>query len=217
LRPLSRLLKSAFGREPAAEEPGEGTPPKVIVGLGNPGPAYSQSRHNVGFWCINRLARRAGVSVKGGGLAAVGRAELAGHEVLLVKPRTYVNESGKAVAALLERHGLSPAELLVICDDLDLPPGKLRIRARGSHGGQKGLESIVRAIRSEDFPRLRIGIGRPLVAGEPSWDPEAVADYVLSEPPPSEHQLLRDAVARADEAVVCILEEGIERAMGRFN
>ena len=120
---------------------------------------------------INRLARRAGVSVRGGGLAAVGRAELAGQEVLLVKPRTYVNESGRAVAALLERHRLSPAELLVICDDLDLPPGKLRIRARGSYGGQKGLESIARTIGSEDFPRLRIGIGRPVVEGEPSWDP----------------------------------------------
>ena len=216
---MTRWLRSVFRRAPHEEEPPDAAPlyPRVIVGLGNPGPAYSHSRHNVGFWCINGLARRAGVSVRGGGLAAIGRAELAGREVLLVKPRTYVNQSGRAVSALLQRHRLSPAELLVICDDLDMPVGKLRIRPRGRHGGHKGLESITRAVDSEDFPRLRIGIGRPMMGGEPSYDPEEVADYVLSEPPASERKLLREAVTRAQEAVVCMLEEGLERAMNRFN
>lgn len=216
---MTRWLRSVFRRASPEEEPPDGEPlyPRLIVGLGNPGPAYSHSRHNVGFWCVNRLARAAGTSVRGGGLAAIGRAELAGRQVLLVKPRTYVNQSGRAVSALLERHRLSPAELLVICDDIDMPVGKLRIRARGSHGGHKGLESIVGAIDSDDFPRMRIGIGRPLVGGEPSYDPEAVADYVLSQPPPSERKLLREAVARTEEAVICVLEEGVERAMNRFN
>lgn len=216
---MTGWLRSVFHRAPTGEEPSDGAPayPRLIVGLGNPGSAYSHFRHNVGFWCINGLARRAGVAVKGGGLAAVGRGELAGRAVLLVKPRTYVNESGRAVSVLLERHRLSPPELLVICDDLDLPVGKLRIRARGSHGGHKGLESITSAIDSDDFPRMRIGIGRPLVDGEPSWDPEAVADYVLSEPPPAERELLRESVSRAQEAVLCMLEEGVERSMNRFN
>jgi PTH1 family peptidyl-tRNA hydrolase len=108
-------------------------------------------------------------------------------------------------------------ELLVICDDLDLPAGKVRVRARGGHGGQKGLQSIVESVRSDDFPRVRIGIGRPVVDGEPTWDPEAVASYVLSDPPAEERRLLDEAVERAQEAIECILEDGVEVAMNRYN
>ena len=200
----------------AAEEP-----PRVrlIVGLGNPGADYAQNRHNVGFWTVNRLARRHGIEfTERGRLAFSGAGRIGGHEVTLAKPRTFVNRSGEAVVHLVRRLKLdSSQELLMVCDDLDLPVGKLRVRARGGYGGQKGLQSIIEAARTEDFPRVRIGIGRPVVDGQPCYDPEAVASYVLSDPPPKERRLLDEAVERAQEAIECILEEGVEVAMTRYN
>jgi len=191
---------------------------RLIVGLGNPGREYARSRHNVGFWCLNRLARRHGIAFKSRGrLAAVGEGELAGRAVLLAKPRTFVNVSGRAVSHLLRRHRLSPPQLLVVCDDLDLPLGRVRLRAKGSHGGHRGMRSIVEAVGSEDFPRIRIGIGRPRVAGEPTWDPEVVVDYVLSPMTAEERRVLDEAVATAGEAVLCLLAEGVEAAMNRYN
>jgi PTH1 family peptidyl-tRNA hydrolase len=168
---------------------------------------------------MNRLARRHGIELGDRGrLAFSGAGRVRGQEVTLAKPRTFVNHSGEAVLHLVHRLKLDHSqELLVICDDLDLPPGKVRVRARGSHGGQKGLQSIVESVRSEDFPRVRIGIGRPVVDGEPTWEPEAVASYVLSDPPPEERRLLDEAVERAQEAIECILEDGVEAAMNRYN
>src|SRR3990170_2860719 len=144
----------------------------LIVGLGNPGPPYSHNRHNVGYWCVNRLARLHGIALKTRRLATLGEGDIASRPVLLAKPRTFVNRSGHAVSALLKHAGLSPQRLLVVCDDLDLPPGKLRLKERGGHGGHNGLRSIIAAIGTSDFPRLRIGIGRPRVDGSPAWDPE---------------------------------------------
>ena len=139
---------------------------RLIVGLGNPGREYAHSRHNVGFWCLNRLARRHGIAFSSRGrLAAVGEGRLAGRPVILAKPRTFVNLSGRAVSHLLQRYRLSPQQLLVVCDDLDLPLGRVRLRASGSHGGHRGMRSIIEAIGSQDFPRIRIGIGRPAGGG----------------------------------------------------
>ena len=191
---------------------------RLIVGLGNPGREYAHSRHNVGFWCLNRLARRHGIAFSSRGrLAAAGEGRLAGQPVILAKPRTFVNLSGRAVSHLLQRHRLSPQQLLVVCDDLDLPLGHVRIRARGSHGGHRGIRSIVEAIGSQDFPRIRIGIGRPQVAGEPTWEPEVVVDYVLGPMTAEERRILDEAVATAGEAILCLLSEGVETAMNRFN
>ena len=190
----------------------------LIVGLGNPGSQYARSRHNVGFWCVNRLGRAHGIPLSTHTrLATTGRGPLAGREVLLVKPRTFVNLSGRAVAALMRRYDVAPLDVLVVCDDLDLPLGALRVRAGGSHGGHKGVKSIVEAIGSQDFPRIRIGIGRPQVAGEPTYEPEEVAEYVLAPVTAGERRLLDEAVARAAVAVAVILTEGIEAAMSRFN
>lgn len=190
----------------------------AVVGLGNPGARYAQHRHNVGFWCVDLLAKRWGIEVKGSSrYAATGEGEAEGRYVLLVKPRTFVNRSGEAVGALMRSRNLSPPALLVIYDELDLPLGQLRVRARGSHGGHNGLKSIISAIGSTDFPRIRIGIGRPLVDGQPTTDPEHVAAYVLSPPTPEQRELLEAAVARAADAVVCILREGVEAAMNQFN
>ena len=189
----------------------------LVVGLGNPGPPYAHNRHNVGYWCVNRLARLHGVALKARRLAALGEGKIGARPVVLVKPRTYVNSSGHAVAAALKHAGIPPQRLLVIYDDLDLPAGRLRIRAGGSHGGHNGLRSIIGAVGSKDFPRLRIGIGRPHVDGEPVWDPDVVAVWVLSDPPPQEAQTLQDAVSRAAEAVELLVTEGLEAAMNRYN
>ncbi len=189
----------------------------LIVGLGNPGRSYSHNRHNVGYWCVNRLARLHSISLKASRLATLGEGGGATRSLVLAKPRTYVNRSGQAVSAFLKQASLSPERMLVICDDLDMPPGKLRLRARGGHGGHNGLRSIIGAIGSTDFPRLRIGIGRPVVDGQPVWDPDVVADWVLSDPPPQELAALQDAVTLAAQAVDVLVRDGLEAAMNRYN
>jgi len=207
--------------KPMGESEGGPQTVRLIVGLGNPGREYAHSRHNVGFWCLNRLARRHGIAFRSGGrLAAVGEGRLAERPVILAKPRTFVNLSGRAVSALLQRHRLSPQQLLVVCDELDLPLGRVRLRPGGSHGGHKGMRSIIEAIGSQDFPRIRIGIGRPSApggGGEPTWETEHVVDYVLGPMTAEERRILDEAVATAGEAILCLLSEGVEAAMNRYN
>jgi len=117
---------------------------------------------------------------------------------------------------LLRRYKLEPEQMLVIVDDLDLPLGRVRVRPNGGHGGQNGLKSIV-AVAGKEFPRIRIGIGRPVVGDQPSWDPEIVARWVLSDPPPDQRRVLDEAIVQAADAALCCLDEGIEAAMNRFN
>jgi len=191
---------------------------RLVVGLGNPGQAYAAHRHNVGFWCVKRLARNWGIRFKSSRWARVGEGQVDDQPVVLAKPRTFVNRSGDAAASLLQRYNLSPQQMLVICDDLELPPGRIRLRPRGGDGGHNGLRDIIYTIGSEDFPRLRIGIGRPRTAeGEPVTHPLVVAKYVLGEPEPEEQEALAAAVERAAEAVACILREGLALAMNRYN
>lgn len=188
------------------------------MGLGNPGRDYAHNRHNVGFWCVNRLARSYAVALNSRtSLATLGQGHIEGRDVILAKPRTYVNNSGEAAAALVRRFRVLPDRLLVICDSLDLPVGAVRVRSRGSHGGHKGLKSITERLGVDGFPRIRVGIGRPLVAGEPSFDPDVIAEYVLSDPPPGERRELDEATETVIAAVAYILEEGVEAAMNRFN
>lgn len=206
-RPLTRV---------ALQAPSEAV--WLIIGLGNYGRDYAHNRHNIGFWCVNRLARSYAVPLKAHtSLATLGQGIVEGRPAILVKPRTYVNNSGDAVAALARRYRVPPQRLLVICDSLDLPVGAVRVRASGSHGGQKGLKSIIDRLGVNSFPRIRIGIGRPVVGGEPVREPEAIAEYVLSDPPRDERQALDEAVETVIAAVACIMEEGLEAAMNRFN
>jgi len=191
---------------------------RLVVGLGNPGQAYAAHRHNVGFWCVKRLASNWGIRFKSSRWARVGEGQVDDQPVVLAKPRTFMNRSGDAAASLLQRYSLSPQQMLVICDDLELPAGRIRLRPRGSDGGHNGLRDIIYAIESEDFPRLRIGIGRPrTAAGEPVTHPLVVAKYVLGEPEPEEQEALAAAVEQAAEAVACILREGLAAAMNRYN
>ena len=189
---------------------------RLVVGLGNPGEEYAGNRHNLGFWVMNRLAKKHGLKFETKGQAAVAEGEIAGRRVALAKPRTYVNRSGDAVWGLIKRFELDDArELLVVWDDLDLPLGVVRMRPKGGHGGQNGPRSIIDRIGTQEFPRIRIGIGRPQVQGRPTYEPEVIANYVLSDPPPEEREALDRAVDRAVEVVETAIAEGIEAAMRR--
>jgi PTH1 family peptidyl-tRNA hydrolase len=213
---LDRIRGLLSGGE-ANEEP-QDCRVRLIVGLGNPGGEYAGNRHNVGSWTINRLGRRHGIELDITGKAALGQGTIGGHEVALAKPRVYVNQSGSVVWNLIKRLKLDDGrELLVVHDELDLPVGRVRMRAKGGSGGYRGMKSIIDAVGTDEFPRIRIGIGRPVVQGKPSWDPEDVANYVLSDPPPAERELLDAAVERAMDAIELAVTEGVERAMAFAN
>jgi PTH1 family peptidyl-tRNA hydrolase len=189
----------------------------LVVGLGNPGERYAATRHNVGFRVVNELARRAGVQPKvTGSTMAIATGPLADATVAFVKPKTYMNESGRAVSQARAWTGCGPERTIVVYDDLDLPPGALRIRRGGGHGGNNGMKSVVAAIGPE-FVRVRIGIGRPTVGGEPTWDPEAVAAWVLSTPGPEERRTLEETAKLAADAVEAVIREGVDAAGNRFN
>lgn len=188
----------------------------LIVGLGNPGEQYARNRHNVGFWVVNDLAKRSGAQLKAtGSTMHIGVGQLAGARLALVKPKTFVNLSGKAVAQALQWTGCDLPHTIVVYDELDLPAGALRIRAGGGHGGHNGLKSIGQAV-GLDFIRVRIGIGRPLAGGEPSWDPDVVADWVLSNPHGEDRRVLEEAVRQAADAIEIIIQEGVDAAASRF-
>ncbi|MFQ5860510.1 MAG: aminoacyl-tRNA hydrolase [Dehalococcoidia bacterium] len=186
-------------------------PATLIVGLGNPGRSYQRSRHNVGSTCVRLLSRLYRIPLaQRRRLAALGQGEIEGVPAILARPRTFMNVSGQALEYLVHRFSLVPQRLVVISDDLDLPLGKVRIRPRGSAGGHKGLQSIISALGTTEFPRIRVGIGRP----PPGTDE---VRYVLSPFTPEEEQVIGEAVARAAQAVAFLLREGIQAAMSQFN
>jgi PTH1 family peptidyl-tRNA hydrolase len=190
---------------------------KLIVGLGNPGRTYARDRHNIGFRCLNYFASLHYIRFdRRHCQARIGIGEIAGSKLLLAKPRTFVNLSGKAVACLARRHDIALNEILVVYDDLDLPVGKIRLRGSGGSGGHKGIKSIISALGSEDFPRIRIGIGRPQIE-EKSSSEDIIVNYVLGDFSPQEEEVIKSAVARVAEAIVCFLMQGIEVAMSKFN
>ena len=212
-----RNLVTADRERPNGEDSGH-PGIRLIVGLGNPGKEYAETRRNVGFRTMNRLARRHGMEFASAGKAALAEGTIGGRRVALAKPRVFVNVGGPVVWNLIKRLKLDDAsELLIVRDDIDLPNGRLRIRPSGGSGGHKGVKSIIEAAGSDRFGRIRIGIGRPVVNGKPSWEPEHVADYVLSDPSPSERKLLDETVERAMDAIELAIAEGLERAMGEYN
>ena len=183
----------------------------IIVGLGNPGPRYADTRHNVGWRVLDLLAEQIGVPVKERRPKAVlGTGYFADRRVVLAKPRTFMNNSGEAVEYLLARFGGGPSNLLIIYDEMALLPGRIRLRAAGSDAGHNGIRSIIQSVGGTGFPRLRIGIGAP--------PPGIVArEYVLGKFADDEEESIAGAVARASTAIRCVLEENIDAAMNRFN
>jgi len=193
-----------FSRPPAVEY--------LVVGLGNPGEEYAHTRHNAGFQCLGVVARRQRLAFhekRAHARVAVGT--VAGRPVILARPYTYMNGSGTAVAGLLRWLGLSSERLLVVYDDLDLPAGTIRLRARGGAAGHKGMASILALLGTEDFARLRLGIGRP---ADPALDP---VEYVLLPRTAPEEAEWAPVLERAADAVECFLREGIAATMDRFN
>ncbi len=189
----------------------------LVVGLGNPGPEHAQNRHNSGFRVVTELAKRAGTQPKSqGSTMQIGVGMLAGQKVAFVKPKTFYNASGKAVTQALAWTGCDLAHTIVIYDDLDLAAGAIRIRAGGGHGGNNGIRSVSQAV-GPDFIRIRIGIGRPQHNGEPTWDSELVAGWVLSDPRDADRALLDEATAAAASAVESIMTEGPDVAGSKFN
>jgi len=188
---------------------------KLIIGLGNPGPGYAHSRHNLGFMCLHHFARSHGIQFdKKQGKARIGTGEVAGNKVVLATPQTYMNLSGQAVSRLANKYNISPDNLLVIHDDLDLPLGKIRLRRGGGSAGHKGIKSIVAELGSPDFSRIRVGIGRPLVGAIAEAD---IMAYVLSNFTSEEKESVSRVIPRVSEAVLCLLTEGLTVAMNRFN
>jgi PTH1 family peptidyl-tRNA hydrolase len=182
---------------------------KLVVGLGNPGKRYSETRHNLGFKVINELARRHQVQKEEHRFdAIIGHCRMGGEKVLLLKPLTFMNLSGRAVQPVMRFYKIPLQDLLVVYDDMDLPPASLRIRAAGSSGGHKGMASIVELLASQDFARIRIGIGRP---------PYGVTEWVLSAPPAEERPEYEAAVLQAADAVEYWVKDGIVQVMNRFN
>ena len=191
---------------------------KLIVGLGNPGGAYAHNRHNIGFRCLNYFARLHSIRFeKQQCQARTGVGEIAGSKLLLAKPRTFVNLSGEAVGSLVRKHGISLNDLLVIYDDLDLPLGKIRLRPGGGSGGHKGMRSIISALGSGEFPRIRVGIGRPQVEGLSNTDEDVIVNYVLNDFTPPEKKVVKSAITKVADAIDCFLTQEIEVAMSKFN
>jgi len=183
----------------------------LIVGLGNPGEQYQNTRHNVGFLAVGRLGKAHEISAKRlEKRALVGYGSISDVPVALVKPQTFMNLSGESVFPLMRGHQLKPEQLIIITDDLDLPLGKIRIRRSGSPGGHNGLKSLVQELGTEEFPRIRIGIGRPPVG-------ITIVDHVLSDFAPSEVKVIDEAIGQAREAVEVIVTAGMDEAMRRFN
>ena len=191
---------------------------RLVVGLGNPGREYVETRHNVGYRVAEKLAADAGAKWQRTAKfeAEVAEAHLAGRKIILAKPATFMNLSGRACVALLHWHKFLPGQMLVVTDDADLDVGRLRLRLKGSSGGHKGLKSIAELAGSEQFPRVRVGIGRPMRRSEGAPE-NALVDFVLSKFRKEDLAVVDEAVARAADAVACAIECGMDAAMNKFN
>lgn len=182
----------------------------LIVGLGNPGPEYAETRHNLGFKVIDLLAGELKLSFKNKCQAEIAETLLGGHKIILAKPQTFMNNSGLAVRELASWYKIAPQKVIVIYDDVDLEVGQLRLREKGNAGGHHGMESVIAHLGTTDFPRIRIGIGRDNLSGD-------VADYVLRIIPAAQKPALDETVVLAADAIGAIVAEGIAKAMNKFN
>ena len=193
-----------FGKKPACDW--------LIVGLGNPGREYERSRHNMGFRALDLLAGTLGVSVTQAKVRALtAQASYRGQKLLLMKPETFMNASGMAVEQAVQDYKLPPERVLVLFDDISLAPGRIRVRPSGSAGGHNGIKSIISVLHSDEFPRVKIGVGEK---PSPEYD---LADWVLGQIPKAQQALIDTALQHAAEAALCIVESGCQRAAAEFN
>lgn len=191
---------------------------KLVVGLGNPGRSYAGNRHNIGFMCLNHFARTRGIKFdKKQGRARTGLGEVGGIRVVLAKPQTYMNESGESVSRLVKRLNIGTGDLIVVHDDLDLPLGKTRIRRGGGSGGHKGIASVISCLETQDFTRLRVGIGRPDMPASSENGEADIIDYVLGDFTPDEKRVMAGVIPGVSDAIYCLLTEGLAAAMSKYN
>jgi len=192
---------------------------KLIVGLGNPGRGYASNRHNIDFMCLSHFAKTQGIRFDTKqGKARIGTGEVAGNKVVLAKPQTYMNLSGQSVRLLVKRFDINLNDLIVIHDDLDLSLGKIRIRHGSGSGGHKEVDSIIFSLDSQDFSRLRVGIGRPpTTEGSNQISESDIITYVLSDFTPEEKQTVAGVIPRVSEAILYLLTEGLSPAMNKYN
>lgn len=203
--PVRANIFSALMQKPSA-------PQWLIVGLGNPGDKYSRTRHNAGFMAIDALAQKHGIRIdKLKFHALIGSGTIDGVRVILAKPQTYMNESGRAVSEIASFYKLPPERILVMLDDISLEPGVMRIRRKGSDGGQKGMRDIIELLGSQNIPRIKLGVG---AKPHPDYN---LADWVLSSFTQSEKSELDKAIERAVEAATLIINDKIDQAMNKFS
>ncbi len=214
---MSAAFRHIFGAARSRKNT-HGAPAKLVVGLGNPGSGYSRNRHNVGFMSIAYLAKSHGMRFdRTKADARVAEGNIGTTAVMLARPQTFMNASGRAVGALLKKLDLTPDDLIVIHDDLDLATGRIRLRKGGSSGGHKGVQSIIDNINSPEFMRVRIGIGRPVPADRLEERERDVVNYVLSDFSDDERLVIDQEIPRVAQAVECLISDGLVTAMNRFN
>ena len=205
---VSSLLDKLF---PSGNGGGSEGPPWLVVGLGNPGPEYKNTRHNVGWWCLDELVKRSNAELnRKRKEVRFAEVELGGSPVVLAYPRTFMNRSGTALSYLANRFGTTPDKILIVTDDINLKPGSVRIRKQGGPGGHNGLKSIISTLGTNEFPRVRIGVGNP--------ESSAVqVDHVLGTFDPDTRDLVKTAAERAADAITMVVSGDIDNAMNKFN
>jgi PTH1 family peptidyl-tRNA hydrolase len=190
---------------------------KLIVGLGNPGRRFAGNRHNVGFMCLSHFARNHAIKFdRKQGHARTGQGEIAHHKVVLARPQTHMNQSGQSVALLVNRFAITLGNLMVIHDDLDLDPGKFRISYGAGSGGHKGINSIISHLDSQEFIRLRVGIGHPRTANNDITELDIIG-YVLGDFTPDEKNIMVKVIPVVSDAILCLVTQGLPAAMNRYN
>ena len=183
----------------------------LIIGLGNPEEEYSKTRHNMGFNAINKIAEKYEIEMKQTKFNGIyGSGNIEGEKVMLIKPQTYMNLSGKCVKEFLDFYKIEKEKMIIIYDDMDVEPGKIKIRKQGSAGSHNGMKSIISEIQTQEFPRIRIGIGRPIHENDK-------INYVIGNIPEEEMEKLEEGIEKAKEATIDILAKGIDHAMNKFN
>ena len=184
----------------------------LVAGLGNPGSEYNMTRHNIGFSVIDYIADKNNIKIKKLKFKALfGETDVNGDKVIFVKPQTYMNLSGESIRDFCNFYKIPPENVIIICDDISLPPGKVRIRRKGSAGGHNGLKSIIYQLNSDEFPRLKIGVGSP------EHKEHQLADYVLGRFGKAEIPILEESIIKASEAVFEIIKKGVDSAMNKFS